>query len=134
MSEQPAIKPRTIKTEISKPPVIDNNMIAAQYNALMQHMLNMEQQLDYLIAQPREKTVTKQETERQSAEPKKVTSLWEKEPRQMPPVVPKESPRTEPKKKRNWLPIVALAILAVLITVYLIWSRAQGYVPFWEVL
>jgi hypothetical protein len=122
MSEQPKSRTIKISQQGTPPPVLQ-----VQYDAIIQHLINIEKQLDYIIAQPRAEP---------KAEPvappeqkmEKSLGVWEQTPQE------KKRQLKPDKKKSSKSMIIFLVILgiAILVGIYLAWAYTQGYTFFWN--
>jgi tetrahydromethanopterin S-methyltransferase subunit G len=132
--QTPPIKPRIIKTtvqkETDKPP--GNGVLTAQYQAIMEHVLNIERIVDYMVSQPQK---LPQKVNSESKTPSKEEFIKSIPVWQQPEKQRTEKVKTEkPKRKGGKGLIIAFVVCMVLIllTAYFLWSFSQGYVFFWN--
>lgn len=128
MSEQP-LKPRTIKTTVQKEPIAEKPpVLQVQYDAIIQHLISIEGQLDYIIAQPQTKPKPADPVPDTAQKMEKSLGVWEQTPQE------KKGQVKPVKKKSGKGTIIFLVILGIVILVgiYLAWSYTQGYTFFWN--
>ena len=138
VEENKELKPRVIKTTVPpKEPTKPNGaVLTAQYNAIMQHVLNIETQLDYIISQPLKpplksnpgvKPPIRESAPVGNIEPVKSTPVWQQPDKQ-----PLKTVKEPKKKSGKGLVIFMVVFVAlILLAVYLFWSASHGYVFFW---
>jgi len=128
MPEQP-LKSRTIKTAVQKEatvPAVDNAMLINQYTAIITYLKNIQEQLDFLIAQPQAKPKPVDPVQKME----KSLGIWEQTPAEK-----KEQGKKEiAKKKSSKGMIIFLITLGIIILagIYFAWGYTQGYTFFWN--
>lgn len=129
MSEQPG-KSRTIKTVPQGSPP---SVLQVQYTAIIQHLVNIEQQLDFLIAQPQQAKPKTETTaiagEQLEEKPERSIGIWEQTERERA-ELNKEKPIIKKKSGKGKFFVVILVVI-ILVALYLFWSYSHGYVPIW---